>query len=182
MPKESVTAGICLLSLSPPSILMVYDAGESILQKNGGKYLKPPAWKLPSGRAKDFDSSPVTTALRELFEETGIKIEENQIDRSLIFERVKRSSRPDFDFHRDVIFMVILEKRIQIGVPVDPKIRRVKFIPINKIPIPGSGMGEAEVPPSHIEVINALVDKASDRLASFGKSPFNFYLPTEARE
>ncbi len=182
MPKESITAGICLLSLSPPSILMVYDVGEVIIQKDGSKYVKPPAWKLPSGRAKHFDASPASTAVRELFEETGIEIAENKLDKDLMFQRVKRSFRPDSDFHRDIFFMVILEKRVATGTPIDPKIRKSKFVPIDDIPIPGSGIGEAEVPLSHIEAINALIDKASDRLISFGKNPFSFYLPTEARE
>jgi 8-oxo-dGTP pyrophosphatase MutT (NUDIX family) len=183
MVSNSVTAGVALFCIKPrPSILLVLDKGEKVPQRNGGDFLKPTVWKLPSGRSKASDSGPKETAIRELWEETRVRITELCMDDNLCVDHEKRSWRPGFETHHDVTYLVIKHDRPELGDPVDPKIERARFFPFDQIPIPGSMLAETYIPLSHLRAINELIQKAADKLIALGIDPFDLYLPEEARD
>jgi ADP-ribose pyrophosphatase YjhB (NUDIX family) len=182
MVRNSITAGVALFCIKPrPSILLVLDKGEKVPQRNGRDFSKPEVWKLPSGGLKSTDVYPKVTAIRELMEETGVRICEAFLSDKLSIDHEKPSWRPGSDVHHDVTYLVIMYDRPKLGTPIDPKIEKARFFPLDQVPIPGSMLAETYVPVSHVRAINELIEKASDKLTELGLDPFNLYLPEEAR-
>lgn len=169
MSQVSHTAGILVLALKPLSVLLVLDGEEQVDQLGGKTYVKPRMWGIPKGRSKVIDNGVEDIAIREFFEETGIKLEKSLLNPEWSIFTTMPSQRPGSDEHCKTFFLVITDSPLAIGKPEDEKIERVRWFPLSDIPVfDGKSFAGANLPKSHSEAISALIIKAIDELEKRG--------------
>lgn len=143
----SYSAGVAFVSLETkiPSLLLVLQhAGEKNLQKQGGFFVEERTWKMPMGHFDALnDVSLEATALREFAEETGFAIPKTALDMELSVSIRIPSERPGAEFHEDVFFLVVADKKPRgaKGVERDKVVECVEWFPLSKLP---SGEGEKD--------------------------------------
>ena len=113
------------------SIIVRNEKGEILLQKraDNGK------WGLPGG-CQDLGENLRTTAVRELYEETGIKVKEDDlvlID-TLSGEKRKRSyPNGDIVYNNSSLYLCDVNSN-DIDIKIDSESLRLEFFDINNLP------------------------------------------------
>lgn len=150
----SNTAGVLLLALEPsPAVLLVLNRAEEVPQSDGMVFSKPRMWGIPKGRSKVQDEDVAGIALREFYEETGIKLDRALVGkRTPVFEDVP-SLRPGSDRHRKTFFLAILGQAPTIGKPIDEKIEQVRWFSLGNLPSCGKIFFGATLAKSHARLM-----------------------------
>jgi 8-oxo-dGTP pyrophosphatase MutT (NUDIX family) len=172
--RISNTAGIFLVILPSPGemevrTVLVLGKSELVEQADGTIFSKPRMWGLPKGRMKpDIDEDVVATALRELWEETGIiDISREMLSAELSATEKEKSLRPGSDEHNKTFFLAVMKNMPKIGVPVDPKIEKAQIFSLSELPISGG----TKLAKSHARAMSVLWEKCQPRLLAEGVNP-----------
>lgn len=115
------------------SIIVRNEKGEILLQQRSDNG----RWGLPGG-CQDLGENLRTTAVRELFEETGIKVnEEDLILIDTLSGEARKRSYPNGDivYNNSSLYLVDVNSN-DIDINIDSESIRVEFVDVNKLPEP----------------------------------------------
>lgn len=132
------------------SVIVRNETGKILLQQrsDNGK------WGLPGG-CQDLGENLKTTAIRELFEETGIQIKENElilID-TLSGENRKRSyPNGDIVYNNTSLYLIDINSN-NIEIKIDSESIKLEFFDINSLP---KNLHDGDLIDSYIKYLNLL--------------------------
>lgn len=115
------------------SIIVRNEKGEILLQQRSDNG----RWGLPGG-CQDLGENLRTTAVRELFEETGIKVnEEDLVLIDTLSGEARKRSYPNGDivYNNSSLYLVDVNSN-DIDINIDSESIRVEFVDVNKLPEP----------------------------------------------
>ncbi|MBR2603991.1 MAG: NUDIX domain-containing protein [Bacilli bacterium] len=130
------------------SVIVVNDKNEILLQQRSDNG----RWGLPGG-CQDLGERLRTTAVRELYEETGIKVEEDElilIDTLSGEERKRTYPNGDVCYNNSSLYMVKLEPS-RLTIKMDNESLKLEFFNINNLP---ESMHDGDMVEEYIKFIN----------------------------
>jgi len=136
----SYSAGVAFVSLEkkvPSLVLVLQHAGEKNPQKEGGFFVEERTWKMSMGHFDALnDASLEATAIREFAEETVLTFSKTALDAELSVSIRIPSERPGAEFHEDVFFLVVADKkpRAAKGIVRDKVVECAEWFPLSALP------------------------------------------------
>lgn len=136
----SYSAGVAYIFTGgtvPELLLVLQHAGEKNIQKLGGFFTEERSWKMPMGHFdSNTDATPIATAKREFEEETGFALSERAIDPELSVAIRIPSERPGAEFHEDIFYMVVSDKKPRATKTVlrDKVVECAEWFPLSALP------------------------------------------------
>ena len=115
------------------SLIVRNEKGEILLQQRSDNG----RWGLPGG-CQDLGENLRTTAVRELFEETGIRVKEEDlvlIDTLSGEERKRSYPNGDIVYNNSSLYLVDVNSK-DININIDSESIKVEFVDINNLPEP----------------------------------------------
>ncbi len=113
------------------SVIVVNEKGEILLQQRSDNG----RWGLPGG-CQDLGENLRTTAARELFEETGIKVKEEElilIDTLSGKERKRSYPNGDIVYNNTSLYFIKLNSK-DINIKIDSESIKLEFFDLNNLP------------------------------------------------
>lgn len=113
------------------SVIVVNEKGEILLQQRSDNG----RWGLPGG-CQDLGENLRTTAARELFEETGIKVKEEDlilIDTLSGEERKRSYPNGDIVYNNTSLYFIKLNSK-DINIKIDSESIKLEFFDLNNLP------------------------------------------------
>ena len=113
------------------SVIVVNEKGEILLQQRSDNG----RWGLPGG-CQDLGENLRTTAARELFEETGIKVKEEDlilIDTLSGEERKRSYPNGDIVYNNTSLYFIKLNSK-DINIKIDSESIKLEFFNLNNLP------------------------------------------------
>lgn len=136
----SYSAGVAYIFTGgkiPELLLVLQHAGEKNLQKQGGFFVEERSWKMPMGHFDAAaDTSLIATARREFEEETGFMLAERMFNPELFVSIRIPSERPGAEFHEDVFFLAVADKKPRAAVKGirDKVVECTEWFPLSALP------------------------------------------------